>query len=43
MNLESQIKIALEQEFQPRYLQLENESHLHRTPPNSQTHFKCRE
>lgn len=34
------IKAKLEQYFAPVELNLQNESHMHSVPPNSETHFK---
>ena len=34
------IKTKLNQQLQPQYLLVENESHMHSVPPNSETHFK---
>jgi BolA family transcriptional regulator, general stress-responsive regulator len=39
--LAKQLKCTLEETFQPIFLNLENESHLHRTPMHAETHFKC--
>ncbi len=39
--LYDQIKLALEAAFNPVVLELENESHLHKTFPGAETHFKC--
>ena len=40
MTVESDITLALQSAFQPSMLQVENESHRHNVPPNSETHFK---
>jgi len=40
-NLAAQLKSTLEETFQPVFLKLENESHLHRTPMHAETHFQC--
>ena len=34
------IESKLNQAFQPGFLSVENESHMHSVPPNSETHFK---
>ena len=34
------IKEKLNQAFQPEYLQVENESHMHNVAPGSESHFK---
>lgn len=34
------IESKLDQQLQPQYLLVENESHMHAVPPNSETHFK---
>jgi BolA family transcriptional regulator, general stress-responsive regulator len=34
------IETKLNQQLQPQYLLVENESHMHAVPPNSETHFK---
>ena len=40
-NLAAQLKSMLEETFQPVFLKLENDSHLHRTPMHAETHFQC--
>lgn len=40
MNLEQSIIDNLETQFQPRHLEVINESHSHNVPANSETHFK---
>lgn len=40
MEVENQIKALLEKSFDIDYLLLENESHMHSVPENSETHFK---
>ena len=40
MLIEKIIKDKLSQRFQPEYLTVENESHNHSVPANSETHFK---
>ncbi|NWN83509.1 MAG: BolA/IbaG family iron-sulfur metabolism protein [Halomonas sp.] len=39
MSIQSSIEEKL-QAFEPAFLQVENESHRHAVPPNSETHFK---
>lgn len=39
--LESSIRQKLERAFQPEYYELENESHMHSVPRNSETHFRA--
>lgn len=39
MNVQQRIEAKLGQ-LSPRFLQVENESHLHHVPPDSETHFK---
>lgn len=38
--MESKIRTKLEAEFQPVYLELENESHRHSVPQGSESHFR---
>ncbi|MBU2884698.1 BolA/IbaG family iron-sulfur metabolism protein [Gilvimarinus agarilyticus] len=38
--VQTQIEADLQQHFAPAVLQVENESHMHSVPPNSETHFK---
>ena len=38
--IERQIGDKLKAEYQPDYLQLDNESFMHAVPANSETHFK---
>lgn len=40
MERENQIKSLLEKAFRIDYMLLENESHMHSVPENSETHFK---
>ena len=40
MTIQDQITVALEQAFEPTLLSVENESHRHSVPVNSETHFK---
>ncbi len=40
MQVQQQIQQTLEQQFDPAYLEVANESHMHSVPPNSETHFK---
>lgn len=38
--IENRILTKLTDAFQPSYLQVENESHMHSVPPGSESHFK---
>lgn len=40
MSVQQDIERELSQHFSPAVLQVENESHQHSVPPNSETHFK---
>lgn len=40
MNRQQRIEQCLQQAFAPDHLQVENESHGHNVPANSETHFK---
>jgi BolA family transcriptional regulator, general stress-responsive regulator len=40
MSIEQQITSRLQDELNPDYLEVHNESHQHNVPPNSETHFK---
>ncbi|MBW4936125.1 BolA family protein [Marinobacter sp. F4206] len=40
MKIQNAIEAKLNGAFVPRLLQVENESHKHSVPPNSETHFK---
>lgn len=40
MVVEQTIVEKLKQAFEPVFLQVENESHMHSVPANSETHFK---
>lgn len=40
MNVQSVIQEKIEQSFDVAHMQLENESHMHSVPENSETHFK---
>jgi BolA protein len=40
MNIEASIKETLQQTLAPRYLSVENESHMHNVPAGSESHFK---
>lgn len=40
MTIENDITLALQAAFQPSVLKVENESHRHNVPLNSETHFK---
>lgn len=40
MIVQSEIESILADQFQPQWLEVVNESHMHSVPPNSETHFK---
>lgn len=40
MKVQDEIEKILNTELQPDFLQVENESHAHNVPENSETHFK---
>lgn len=40
MKIQSSIESKINAEFLPSYLLVENESHMHSVPANSETHFK---
>ena len=40
MNVENQIREQLAAVFEPLHLELDNESHMHSVPANSETHFR---
>jgi BolA protein len=40
MSIQTEISQALEEAFDPSALRVENESHRHNVPPDSETHFK---
>ena len=40
MTIEQSIRSKIEKAFAPEYYELENESHSHSVPANSETHFK---
>lgn len=40
MSLQSAISEKLGSAFSPTYVKVDNESHMHSVPPNSETHFK---
>ncbi|HBC56358.1 MAG TPA: BolA family transcriptional regulator [Gammaproteobacteria bacterium] len=40
MSIQTAIELKLQESFQPAYLAVENESHNHSVPANSETHFK---
>ncbi len=40
MIVQTEIEAILADQFQPRLLEVVNESHMHSVPPNSETHFK---
>lgn len=38
--VQTAIETKLKDQFKPEHLSVENESHMHSVPPNSETHFK---
>lgn len=40
MKIQAGIESALAESFKPDYLRVDNESHMHSVPENSETHFK---
>jgi BolA protein len=40
MQVETALRERLEANFAPLYMELDNESHLHSVPANSETHFR---
>lgn len=40
MVVQKQIRQKIEAEFAPTHMELENESHMHSVPENSETHFR---
>ena len=40
MSIEQQIRTRLEEQLNPGFLEVLNESNNHNVPPNSETHFK---
>lgn len=40
MSVQEEIQQRLEQQFVPLFLEVENESHQHSVPVNSETHFR---
>jgi len=40
MTIESTLRERLVQAFQPEFIEVTNESHMHNVPLNSETHFK---
>ena len=40
MTMQQTIEAKLADEFQPEFLQVENESHMHNVAPGSESHFK---
>ena len=40
MIVQSEIESILADQFQPQWLEVVNESHMHSVPPTSETHFK---
>ncbi|MEJ2417861.1 MAG: BolA/IbaG family iron-sulfur metabolism protein [Exilibacterium sp.] len=39
-NIQQCIETKLNKAFQPAYLEVTNESHMHNVPPDSESHFK---
>lgn len=39
-SVQNSIQSKLQQRFHPAHLEVQNESHMHSVPPNSETHFK---
>ena len=40
MNIEAELRRLVQEQFDPLYLELDNESHQHSVPANSETHFR---
>ena len=40
MSMQQQIEAKLQQAFAPDHLEVRNESHMHRTEPGAESHFK---
>ncbi|MFT7288226.1 MAG: BolA protein [Halieaceae bacterium] len=40
MSIETQLRARLDAQFQPSLMEIENESHRHSVPANSETHFR---
>ena len=40
MSIQAQIEQKLNHQFEPDFLQVENESHMHNVAPGSESHFK---
>ena len=40
MSMQETVSQKLNSELSPLFIQVENESHMHNVPPNSETHFK---
>ena len=40
MSMQQQIEIKIQQAFVPSYLEVINESHMHRVAPGAESHFK---
>ena len=40
MSIQQTIHDKLSQQFSPEHLEVDNESHMHSVPPNSETHFR---
>ena len=38
--MEQALRASIEKAFNPEYFELENESHMHSVPKNSETHFR---
>lgn len=40
MSIQQAIEQKLSQQFEPQHLEVDNESHMHAVPANSETHFR---
>lgn len=40
MSIQARVEQKLTEQFQPVHLEVDNESHMHSVPPNSETHFR---
>ena len=40
MSIQQAIEHKLTQQFEPQHLEVDNESHMHAVPANSETHFR---
>ena len=40
MSVQQQIEQQLQAALDPQFMEVENESHMHSVPPNSETHFR---